>query len=834
MKVIVFAGTQAGVGKTTVAVGVMAALRQRGLRVQGFKVGPDLTDPLLHEAATGRPSYNLDGWMLSKEYNLGRVRRASIDADVAIVEGAEGLFDGVEGDERGSTGEIAKWLGAPVILVLDCASLRPRSAAAVLKGCLAFDDEVVVAGVVLNNTKNDAHAKIIRDAITAADLGVEVYGAVRTLESADGATNFLTTGRGGVSGASSVDRRRQLAIVANKALMAGGGTSLGQSQVVAGGNEDGGASTKERGRSGGRDAAGKGGGGEKGDNRARGSGKASGDAGGHADHRSSLDGSNRSSLDGEEFVTGIAAHLADAVGAGVDLSALLAAAGDFVGDGDGDDDDENDDADPGVADPGDAEGAATSPPMSPSRNSENFGGRDMNKFPAIPESPKRAPATPKRGGGVDGSPNARKTPKKNNPLGRIGHALGHLRGVGGNAASHLIPRTFSGGGGGVRIGVARDAAFCHYYRENLALLEAAGAELVAFSPLAGDSLPTGCKGILFGGGYPEQHANALASNRPLRMAITAFAAGGGVIYGECGGLVFLSQSLTPLEGSTPRPMCGLAPFSTRGVATEHSGYATVTIRQGCSLFPAGAKVRGQVCRNSEIASEPNLSRDGAGAGGGWFAAYDVRPGGNFNDSGSDGEREATERGGGDDDDDSSETGTPADSRRRKSLEGSWDDVRGEMVWEVKSPSPTGKSWSESSLVSRGGSSSSLAGKDGGGWQSIGRVEGYAWRNVLMSYARLHFGDDPRLARHFVEKCKQVPAAAAEAALKAAAAARNLSVSTSSSMGSVGGGGFGSRQKSVGALSQLGEGGSSAGILDGVADSGAFYTNVFHPPLGFNI
>ena len=487
MKVIVFAGTQAGVGKTTVAVGVMAALRQRGLRVQGFKVGPDLTDPLLHEAATGRPSYNLDGWMLSKEYNLGRVRRASIDADVAIVEGAEGLFDGVEGDERGSTGEIAKWLGAPVILVLDCASLRPRSAAAVLKGCLAFDDEVVVAGVVLNNTKNDAHAKIIRDAITAADLGVEVYGAVRTLESADGATNFLTTGRGGVSGASSVDRRRQLAIVANKALMAGGGTSLGQSQVVAGGNEDGGASTKERGRSGGRDAAGKGGGGEKGDNRARGSGKASGDAGAHADHRSSLDGSNRSSLDGEEFVTGIAAHLADAVGAGVDLSALLAAAGDFVGDGDGDDDDdENDDADPGVADPGDAEGAATSPPMSPSRNSENFGGRDMNKFPAIPESPKRAPATPKRGGGVDGSPNARKTPKKNNPLGRIGHALGHLRGVGGNAASHLIPRTFSGGGGGVRIGVARDAAFCHYYREKprVAGSSGGGARRV-FSPRRG-------------------------------------------------------------------------------------------------------------------------------------------------------------------------------------------------------------------------------------------------------------------------------------------------------------------------------------------------------------
>ena len=90
-KVIVVGGMQAGVGKSTVTVGLMAALRQRGLRVQGFKVGPDLLDPLLHEAATGKPSYNLDGWMLTKEHNLSVAQRLAGDADVAVVEGGDGL-----------------------------------------------------------------------------------------------------------------------------------------------------------------------------------------------------------------------------------------------------------------------------------------------------------------------------------------------------------------------------------------------------------------------------------------------------------------------------------------------------------------------------------------------------------------------------------------------------------------------------------------------------------------------------------------------------------------------------------------------------------------------
>ena len=159
-KVIVVGGMQAGVGKSTVTVGLMAALRQRGLRVQGFKVGPDLLDPLLHEAATGKPSYNLDGWMLTKEHNLSVAQRLAGDADVAVVEGGDGLYDGTFGDEEGSTGQLAKWLGAPVVLVLDCDGLPARSAAALLKGHLAFDDELPIAGVILNKTKDASHEKL--------------------------------------------------------------------------------------------------------------------------------------------------------------------------------------------------------------------------------------------------------------------------------------------------------------------------------------------------------------------------------------------------------------------------------------------------------------------------------------------------------------------------------------------------------------------------------------------------------------------------------------------------------------------------------------------------
>ncbi|MCD6306331.1 MAG: cobyrinate a,c-diamide synthase, partial [Deltaproteobacteria bacterium] len=116
----VIAGTHSGCGKTTVSLGIMAALARRGLTVQPFKVGPDFIDPGHHTLITGRPAHNLDGWMMDRARNRNIFNRYAVDADVAVVEGVMGLFDGFSGsDETGSTAHMAKWLDLPVVLVID-------------------------------------------------------------------------------------------------------------------------------------------------------------------------------------------------------------------------------------------------------------------------------------------------------------------------------------------------------------------------------------------------------------------------------------------------------------------------------------------------------------------------------------------------------------------------------------------------------------------------------------------------------------------------------------------------------------------------------------------
>ena len=161
MKIIVISGTSAGIGKTTLSIGLMAALEQRGLRVQAFKVGPDFNDPLRHEQAINRPSHSLDGTMLTKEYNISTVAKFSSECDVAIVDGLDGLFDGYDpNSENGSTAQMAKWLKAPVILVCDCDSMA-RSIAAVTRGYQEFDTELTIAGVVFNKVGSLKHETII-------------------------------------------------------------------------------------------------------------------------------------------------------------------------------------------------------------------------------------------------------------------------------------------------------------------------------------------------------------------------------------------------------------------------------------------------------------------------------------------------------------------------------------------------------------------------------------------------------------------------------------------------------------------------------------------------
>ncbi|MGD9210713.1 MAG: cobyrinate a,c-diamide synthase, partial [Desulfobacteraceae bacterium] len=133
MKALVIAATHSGSGKTTLSLGLMAALKRRGLNIAPFKIGPDFIDPGHHTQVTGIHSRNLDGWMLSSQYNRNNFQRHAAHTDIAVIEGVMGLFDGYDGkSEAGSSAQIAKWLDAPVLLVVDARSMA-RSAAAIVQ-----------------------------------------------------------------------------------------------------------------------------------------------------------------------------------------------------------------------------------------------------------------------------------------------------------------------------------------------------------------------------------------------------------------------------------------------------------------------------------------------------------------------------------------------------------------------------------------------------------------------------------------------------------------------------------------------------------------------------
>jgi cobyrinic acid a,c-diamide synthase len=352
---IVVAGTHSGAGKTTVATGIMAALRRRGLRVQGFKIGPDFIDPTFHRVATGRASRNLDGWMLSREVNLEIFARASEDADVAVVEGVMGMFDGKDGRSlAGTTAEMAIWLDAAVVLVLDAGALA-GSAAALVHGFDTLVPEVRVTAVIANFIASAGHYEFLRQAIGARC------------------------------------RPEAIGYLPREAAIAFPERHLGLNMAA------------------------------------------------------------------ETLTDARLQALAEAVEAHIDLDRVLG----------------------------------------------------LSERPPAVAPPRKSPA-PVR----------------------------------------------------ARIGVARDEAFCFYYEDNLDLLRAYGAELVEFSPIADQALPADLDGLYFGGGYPELHAEALAANTPMREAVARFVARDAPVYAECGGFMYLAESMADAQGRA-WPMVGVFPTVAR-------------------------------------------------------------------------------------------------------------------------------------------------------------------------------------------------------------------------------------------------------------------------------
>jgi cobyrinic acid a,c-diamide synthase len=452
---LVIAGTSSGAGKTTVASGLIGALRARGQQVQGFKVGPDYIDPSYHALASGRPGRNLDAFLSGPELIAPLFRHGAQGADVAIVEGVMGLFDGASGrGELASTAHVAKLLHAPVVLVVD-GSAMARSAAAIVHGFRTFDPALDVAGVIFNRVGSDIHEQLLREAVEP--LGIPVLGALRRDERI-----------------AAPERHLGLVPVAER------------------------------------------------------------------------EPRTRAALDA----------LAAAIAEQTDLDALLALARQA----------------PAVG------GEAWSPAAPASAPA------DEAWSPAAPESAQAdeawSPAAPESAQADEAwSPAA--------PLATPRDAHGDAATPRGAQATEPVPPR-------ARIAIARGPAFSFHYRENLELLEAAGAELVPFDPLQDEALPERTDALVLAGGFPEVFGAELAANAALRAAVAAHAAAGRPVLAECGGLLYLGAEL---DGHT---MCGVLPVRAALGRRLTLGYREATAATGTPWIVAGTRVRGHEFHYTQV------------------------------------------------------------------------------------------------------------------------------------------------------------------------------------------------------------------------------------------
>jgi cobyrinic acid a,c-diamide synthase len=214
---VVIAAPASGSGKTTVATGLIGALRQGGDRVAPFKVGPDFIDPGYHALAAGCPGRNLDPVLVGADLIGALYRHGTRDADIAVVEGVMGLFDGrieqpIRVPASGSTGEVARLLGAPVLMVVDSSS-QSQSIAAVLHGFSTLDPSVRIAGVILNRVGSPRHEQVLRQACEV--VGIPVLGALPRVDDLSVPSRHL-----GLVTAAEHGERAQSAVAAMTGLVA--------------------------------------------------------------------------------------------------------------------------------------------------------------------------------------------------------------------------------------------------------------------------------------------------------------------------------------------------------------------------------------------------------------------------------------------------------------------------------------------------------------------------------------------------------------------------------------------------------------------------------------
>jgi cobyrinic acid a,c-diamide synthase len=381
---IVVAGTHSGVGKTTIASGLMAALSSEGFRIAPFKVGPDFIDPSYHTLAAGGSGRNLDAFLSGPDLIVPLFAHGAQGADIAVIEGVMGLFDGKGGGDLASTAHVARLLQAPIVLVVDARAMA-RSVAAMVHGYTTFDPASRVAGVVLNRVGSRVHESMLRDAIKP--LGIPILGVLRRDDDIQ-----------------MPDRHLGLVPVAERRAEAA--RSL------------------------------------------------------HA--------------------------LGKVISCSINLDGIVRLA------------------------------------------------RSAGSLEAEPWSPE--------------SPDLDRSE-------------------------------------GVRVAVATGPSFSFLYRENLELLEGAGAEVITFDPTTEEDLPVGTDALYLGGGFPETYAEILSTNGRMRESVRAFAVGGRPVVAECGGLLYLVREL---DGHL---MCGVLDAKATMTDRLTLGYREARALADSPLAERGANVR---------------------------------------------------------------------------------------------------------------------------------------------------------------------------------------------------------------------------------------------------